>query len=90
MFTSTPRDDHPGHYKTWLGNLFKHHDLKKPMLGLDIGCPSLDEESSCSIGCSYVFTSKADCEKHDILMHFAECKLDQQRKRRAEKRPPGQ
>ncbi len=50
MFTPTPSDDHPGHYKTWLGNLFEHHDLKKHMLGLDIGCPSLDEVSSCPRG----------------------------------------
>ena len=86
MFTPTPSDDHPGHYKTWLENLFEDHDLKKPMLGLDIGCPSIDEVSSCPRGCSYVFTSKADCDKHDILMHLAEHKADQQRKQRAQKR----
>ena len=87
MYTPTPSVTHPGHYNTWLEMNFKHVDLKKPILGLDTGCPSLDGQIPiCNRGCNYVFTSDADKRRHDLLVHYLERKADQTQKRRVAKR----
>ena len=87
MYTPTPSVTHPGHYNTWLEMNFKHVDLKKPILGLDAGCPSLDGQIPiCNRGCNYVFTSDANKLRHDLLVHYNERKADQTQKRRAAKR----
>ena len=40
------------------------------------------ENTVCSRGCNYVFNSKPDQERHDLIVHQAERKADRKRETR--------
>jgi hypothetical protein len=66
-----------GHYLTFLDHL---HLPASTVLKIDQGLPSLkgqsDDETRCKRGCNWVFTSKTEREKHEILVHPTARKAD--------------
>lgn len=65
----TPSIDHihRGHFNTMLQEF---STIKARALGIDKGLPSLRGKSAplCPFGCKYVFSSKADADRHCRLM----------------------
>jgi hypothetical protein len=82
--TPTRRFSTDNHFMTFLDYL---HWSGSTVLKLDEGLPSLagltDADIRCQRGCNWVFTSKTERERHEVLVHPIERKADQDRARRS-------
>ena len=72
MLTPHPSLTHPGHFSTFL-ECVNFCTPRQKALGLDEGLPSLqhveEEKKVCSVCKRYVFVSKADKDRHLLLIH---------------------
>jgi hypothetical protein len=85
-----PSQSHPGHYETWLELKHRAENHPDTLPQPDEHLPSSkkrDFPKMCTrkqFPCrSYVYTSKADQQKHDLLFHYDERKQEQSLKSKA-------
>lgn len=84
----TPSVSHPGHFLTWLeSKATVQAGQEKRLSGLDTA-PSATSAQLCKRGCKWLLPSKSAAERHDLVLHTKERRLEQQQARRNQQKTP--